>query len=195
MSSALLDQLRRETRSRHADLDGMFANGHFGDADGYTRFLLIHAQVLPVVEEQLGARAEIRSMPLWSQRLRAPSLNLDLSDLGAPRPARLDYTLGGSPGAAAGAAYVLEGSRLGGRLISANLGKSGLQGLPTRFIEHGRDNDFWRTFLAWLGCLEPDACSLGEAVGSANEVFDLYLQAARVELAAPGRKACGTPAS
>lgn len=174
----LLARLRAGTSEAHAALDRAHGGGDFPDLESYGVFLDSQARVFPAAEIALAASEEFRTMPDWRDRLRTPALMRDLARLDRPPPEPMALELDHRPGAAAGLAYVLEGSRLGGRLISRRLAVANLAGAPVEFITHGEDRRFWPSFMTWLSQRDADAAYAQAAVETARATFALFEQAA-----------------
>ncbi|WP_158285663.1 biliverdin-producing heme oxygenase [Pseudohoeflea suaedae] len=177
----LLERLRAETAEAHDELDSAHDGGAFAGLAAYGRFLEAQARIFPVAEAALAASGEYRTLPDWDRRFRADALIADLATLGIAPPQSMPFELQDRPGAATGLAYVLEGSRLGGKLIARKLAQAGLHDAPTSFIAHGADQRFWQSFTAWLANRHPDEAFGDAAVASARTAFALFLEATRRE--------------
>ena len=79
-----------------------------------------------------------------------------------------------------GAAYVLEGSRLGGVLLDRRALTSGDTDVEAnrRFLTHGAGTRMWPDFLKALDAAVPDAVA-HEAVEGARAAFQAYEEAVR----------------
>ena len=173
----LLMLLRSETSEAHETLDRAHDGGDFVDLDDYGRFLEAQARIFPAAEAYLAASEEFRTLPDWSGRLRSDALMADLAALGRNRPPLLSFSFHDRPGIAAGIAYVLEGSRLGGKLIARKLERGGLQDAPVSFIAHGADDRFWPSFTTWLSARDQSEAYAEDALAAANATFGLFLLA------------------
>ncbi len=188
-SGALLADLRAATAAHHDRLDMAFSGGAFRDRDGYARFLIMQALVLPSAEALLAGSREYRTLPDWDSRFRSAALAGDLARLGLPMPAPHALDVNAAlPGSAAGVAYVLEGSRLGGRLIAQKLTQAGMGDMPTAFIAHGAEARHWQSFRAWLDGRPSDGAYADAAVQAAIAVFERYIAVAAA-VATPLRRA------
>lgn len=176
-NSTLLHALRLETAALHEALDARFSGGLFESREAYQDFLVVQARVLPAIEDQLRRQADYRTLDDWEPRFRSSALFADLADLGIGRPPVLEFDLPPDEGHAAGAAYVIEGGRLGGRSIAARMKKSGLAGLPMRFVGHGAENAYWRSCLIWLESRDADETYRNNAVDAARSTFGLFIRA------------------
>lgn len=127
-----------------------------------------------------GVEASLDPAAAWSGwRPRAELLRQDLHELGIGPPTPLAVSERASGARAWGLQYVIEGSRLGGALLSGRLSP----GLPRQFLAD--QGGGWRAFqdaLEQAGGGQGDAW-LSDAIRGARRVFDLYERAASLELA------------
>lgn len=155
--------LRRRTRAEHEATEAAFAPFDIVDPAHYRAFLTAHAMALPRFE--LGVTA--MGWDGWQPRL--PYLADDLAGVGARLPAPMAAPRI-SAAAAWGVQYVLEGSRLGGRLLSERL----TRGQPRRYLSPAPDMALrWQKFCAAL----ESACHaqiLDEVVDAAIETFRAF---------------------
>ncbi len=157
--SLILPELRKKTAMHHAALEDavdIFAALRSTLAYGnlLTNFLGLYSVLEPRV---LAAPNLAEWLPDFSQRARTPLLLADLRALNLPatRIQRCNYVPGINDAATAfGCLYVLEGSTLGGQVITrqahASLGVTAENGCAF-FSSAGRDiGKMWRTFGASL---------------------------------------------
>jgi heme oxygenase len=120
----------------------------------------------------------VRILPDWERRSRRRAILADLRKLGErPQVARqvtLDFHN------ILGVVYVLEGSRLGGRVL---LGKAMQSGDPvvrsaTAYLRHGAHEPFWSSFLAILEHEGRSLCHEGRVVDGARLAFRLFEESA-----------------
>ncbi|HWD26223.1 MAG TPA: biliverdin-producing heme oxygenase [Rhizomicrobium sp.] len=137
--------LRSATAVIHQRLDDSAALMRLDTPGGYARFLAAHAAALLPMERELEEVGIGDVLPDWPQRARAGALRADLAELGAGF-VPLDPPLFGDDAAAMGAAYVLEGSRLGASVLRQRVP----DGLPMRYLRHGEGGRLWPTFLKRL---------------------------------------------
>ncbi|MDO6413754.1 biliverdin-producing heme oxygenase [Sphingomonas sp. BIUV-7] len=161
--------LRAATAADHESVDAAFGEVDFSDRAAYGRFLLAHARALPAVERAL---ADFSALP--AQRPRTPLIESDLAALGLDIPAPLRFSPGSTPAAGFGAAYVIEGSRLGGGMLARRVG----EGLPTAYLADTHQSGEWRGFLGALDQAADGDAWIAEAVTAARATFDLYRRAA-----------------
>lgn len=132
------------------------------------------------IERIFGGRDDLRERGFDPDgRRKLPWLAADLSALGAdPASLPLADVVIPSFAAAIGAAYVLEGSTLGGRYILAHLGGELRPwiGVATRFLEGYRDETGarWRAFAATAEALPPD--DVAEATDAARATFAALIE-------------------
>jgi len=168
MMSAV-QHLRAALAADHDTVDAAFGGFDLADPADYGRFLTAHARALPAVEAVLG---EVSGLP--PLRPRTPLLAADLAGLGLSMPAPLPFVLDGSRAAAFGAAYVVEGSRLGGGVLS----RAVPAGLPNAYLTATHLPGEWRGFLAALDAAAENEAWIAEAIASGRATFALYRDAA-----------------
>lgn len=170
--------LREATRPDHERVDAAFGGFDLASRAGYADFLSAHARALLPVEAWL---AEAR-FPLAPRR---PALLADLAALGrdAPGPARLGWTHGEA--AHWGAAYVIEGSRLGGQVLARQV----TDGFPRAYLGATPAPGAWRAFLAAMDTAAGNGGAdwQNAALYAARRTFGLY--AAGAGALTPGRAA------
>lgn len=115
--------LRDETSELHRELDAIV--GVFSNRAEYARFLQGTFRHRAPVEAALrnAAAAQVSS---WQPRQLLPGLEADLADLALPLPAVEPFHLSNDMAAFLGAAYVLEGSALGARVLVKGVDALGL---------------------------------------------------------------------
>ncbi|MDI6652725.1 biliverdin-producing heme oxygenase [Gluconobacter japonicus] len=168
-----LTKLREVSRTIHEQVDRAYSGFSLSDAASYTAFLQAHGRVLPQVEAWLKT---VVKLPSW--RERTEYLRSDLVELGHDLPECLDWQPPSGIGAPLGVLYVLEGSRLGGKMLAAQVG----EGLPHTYLSAGHEKGGWPAFLQTLRERLQDADdgyrqSVMDGVTSA---FDLFRRAATV---------------
>lgn len=166
-AEALSQRLRRETRVDHERVDAAFGRFDLADPADYAAFLSAQARVLPVAEQVLDPAALV---PGWTAR--AALLRADLADLSLAPPATVTVKLPAEGPARWGGIYVLEGSRLGGAVLSRRVAP----GLPTAFLGAVHAPGAWRDLLAALDRLAPE--DHADAVHGAQAVFSAFCAAA-----------------
>jgi heme oxygenase (biliverdin-IX-beta and delta-forming) len=164
-------RLRTITRDAHEDIDRAFGSFRLTDAADYARFLRAHARVLPVAEQRLAP-----STLLAEWQPRAQALREDLAQLRCPLPPALPLAAPQSEAARLGALYVVEGSRLGGVMISRSVPAD----LPRAYLSAAAPQS-WRALLALLE--GHDEIFESAVITSARQMFAWYGRAAELELA------------
>lgn len=186
MTGRLLGILRRETSLLHETLDTGFSGGHFETMEAYSEFLLMQAAVLPGAEAYLVKEPEFATLDDWQNRMRTHALLKDIHALDLKEPPRVPFDIPDTLGSVAGVAYVLEGSRLGGRLIYSTLSKAGRHDFPVAFITHGLDRHYWRSFVRWLDEQTFSERFAEGAVASAQAVFRMFIASSKKVPASTG---------
>jgi heme oxygenase len=168
------------TSDLHARLDTRLAPlvTQGGDA-GYREFLVRSATALLPVEQALH-EAEVASLlPDWPQRSRSRALRLDLAALSLQEPSASPVAGVGGEAFQFGMLYVLEGSRLGARLLLAEVEAtlSPVSRAATRYLSHGQGLSLWSTFLQRLEASQQVRRAPDETVAGARAVFRHFLVA------------------
>lgn len=145
---SLRDRLKVATKREHEALDALVTPAHLRTRAGYRAFLTASAQALIPLELALERAGVMEWLPDWPLRARRHALRRDLRALGV-----IDLVMGEaalpSPGFGVGVLYVLEGSRLGGRLLSRQVNQADASA-PIDYLTHGVEQDLWRSFRIWL---------------------------------------------
>lgn len=166
--------LKAATDDVHRELDDRLSRLDLAEAPDYRRFLSFHAKTIPPFEEALAAAGANAIIDGWDRGRRSDAIRIDLEALGEPIPdlAAVEPICG--TGELLGTAYVIEGSRLGGRVLARRVG----EGLPMNFLSASGSNS-WPSVVAALDrCLYSDDL-LGEAKVAARRCFALFLDVAR----------------
>jgi heme oxygenase (biliverdin-IX-beta and delta-forming) len=172
--------LRATTAGQHALIDVALSRFDLTDRNSYVKFLLAHAAVLPPIEKALAADS---SLPPW--RARTEALKLDLASFGHGMPPPLSIEMS-SLAEKFGLLYVIEGSRLGGRLLLSRVAPA----FSSNYLGAIHEPGEWRAFIdaleerasaehsGWLDCV---------AVG-AGRGFQLYAESVARVLASSNPK-------
>lgn len=171
--------LRDATSSTHAQLDAQLSALNLDTLPGYRRFLEVNAAALFPLENALVDADVVRIFPDWHERSRHHALLRDLSDLGGvARPLAIQPRL--SFGGILGTMYVLEGSRLGARVILQTIARSGSPAMiqATSYLRHGEGLRLWPRFLVALEQHTITTADATEAIEAARFAFSLFSQAA-----------------
>jgi heme oxygenase len=168
----LRELLRGRTRNAHERLDSSIGALDLSQRTSYERFLRGTASALAPIELALEESGVEALLPDWPRRRRRQALQDDLSLLGSAfqplpplRPLERSELFG--------ALYVLEGSRLGARIIRKRVTQSAdpLVRKASAYLSLG-DADLWPRFLRLLKtCRNVD----GErAAAAATMVFAMF---------------------
>ena len=171
-------QLRVSCADAHAAVDALFSRFDLGVAREYGRFLRAHAAAALPIERALGAQGMAQAFPPWAEHRRADALRADLVALDSEPPEALTAPSLHRPAQLWGAAYVLEGSRLGGRALAGRVAR----GLPRQYLATSAGPAYWPAFLTALDVVLASAEAQAEAATAAQPVFALFMTAAQHEL-------------
>lgn len=155
MTTSLRDTIREATRRSHARLDAAINWVDLCRPDYYASFLRGQAEALLPLESALERHGIHDLLPDWESRRRTPALEHDLAalDIGVdPLPVpRLGPENDLTP-ELLGITYVLEGSRMGARVILSRIAEQPDAAIigATAFLRHGFGRRLWPTFLATL---------------------------------------------
>ena len=166
--------LRAATASQHDRVDRLFGCFDFSSPEGYADFLGAQAAPFLAVEAELERREIHKILPDWEQRRRGPSLIADLNELGLRPDPCASPELPDHP-AQMGAAYVLEGSRLGAKVIGSRIPR----GVPRRFLCHVGAPGGWRKLMERLDEVLYGPERIGAACVAAEQIFELFETAGR----------------
>lgn len=168
----LREFLRGRTRDVHARLDSSIAAMDVRQRSSYERFLRGTATALVPIELALEESGVAALLPDWPRRRRRQALQDDLSLLGTaftPLPPLLPLERSGL----FGALYVLEGSRLGARVLQRRVARSAdpLVRKASAYLSHG-NAEFWPSFLLLL----KTNCDVNgeQAAAAAMRVFAMF---------------------
>lgn len=192
----LRDQLRRATAPLHEQVDARFSRYGLHTRASYGAFLQAHARALFGLEAALEAAAIDTLLPDWAERRRRHLLRQDLTALALPIPLALPLSTRLDPDACWGLAYVLEGSRLGARLLLKRVSATPWPGQQTalNYLQQAGGNALWPRFLSHLeqaeARLDPAAVTRGAQLG-----FAQFIAAAGDEYSAVSidKRAVATP--
>jgi len=166
--------VKARTAAAHRRIDAAYSGFDLSHGDSYITFLQAHARVLPPIEAALGHGP---NLPRW--RPRSALLSQDLVTFGVypSKPLVVSETLGIAE--KFGLLYVLEGSRLGGRILLRRVGV----GYSSHFLSAKHELGEWFAFTEALDARASaeNADWLEGVVAGANHGFQLYEMSA-VEL-------------
>jgi heme oxygenase (biliverdin-IX-beta and delta-forming) len=179
--------LRERTEEAHRRLDGLFSDLNISRRADYARFLAAQAGVLEAVEKGLDEADAPAVIPDWAARRRSDAMRLDLAALAElPSPVAFEVDWIRDRASILGTAYVLEGSRLGGKMMLREALSSAEPEVTgaTRFLGHGEGQRMWPSFDALLGATELSDTEIDGMVESAVRTFELFESSARLSLGA-----------
>jgi heme oxygenase len=168
--------LRAATADLHAEVDARFSIAFNGEADGYARFLAAMASAMVPLERALEAAGIEEVLPDWTERRRASLLLDDLAALGGKPVQETPAPAANGEARQLGMVYVLEGSRLGGKLLLKRaLGSTDpTVRAATRYLSHGTDRNLWTSFLQRLESSADVSRAPAEAIAGARQAFALF---------------------
>ena len=144
--------LRAKTAADHANVDARFSALVGEGTAGYGEFLRLSAAAIYPLERALTEGNVERLLPDWQERSRRAALRADLADLGIDDPPLIRLPALDDEANQFGALYVLEGSRLGARVLVRKLLAAPTQRPQSalRYLRHGECLPLWQTFLERL---------------------------------------------
>lgn len=165
--------LRAGTAADHERLDALFGRFRLDDPNEYRAFLKAHAMALAAVEQALDAASFEQALDDWTKRKRGAAIAADLAAIGETVPVPLHAPPLDTPAARWGAAYVIEGSRLGGALLARSVPGN----LPKSYLGSAQPPGSWRKFLEKLDQALPLPRDIALATESARATFGLFEEA------------------
>lgn len=171
--------LRQATAMMHRAVEQGFAGLDLSARPDYRRFLEVHAAAFIPLERWAEHAGAADLLPDWPERKRTAALIADLACLGGSVGGGLQFQLEPSRQSLAGVLYVLEGSRLGARVIVDAIKPAAdpARRLATQFLRHGEGQRLWPRFADRLEQLLADDDDRYHAAVAANAAFDLVRQA------------------
>lgn len=180
MDGSLRDALRSGTRTAHARIDATFSAFDISSFEGYRDFLAAQAGALIPLEDALDRFGAGLPVADWPRRRRGEALMRDLEVLGTRATFLVAPTIG-SDAEMVGMLYVLEGSRLGARLLRDRAMQSTCPQVQQacRFLDHGMGERLWVSFVATLDRIAASGIDVPAAIRGALAAFDLFENSAR----------------
>ncbi|WP_422010645.1 biliverdin-producing heme oxygenase [Reyranella sp.] len=168
--------LRAATAALHDEVDARFSGPFETDKSAYAAFLVALARAVRPLEAALEEGGVERILPDWAERRRSQALERDLEILAVPVPAAIPVGVTRDEARVYGRLYVLEGSRLGGRvLVKRALANADPKvRAATNYLRHGVGADYWRGFLERLERSAAVAASPERTMLGAREAFGLF---------------------
>jgi heme oxygenase len=175
----LRERLKQATTAAHRGLDAQLSGFELTRAHGYRRFLEASAAALLPIEEALE-RAGVRAIfNDWPSRSRRTVIAQDIRSLGGTVRSLPDI----GPlnrNQVIGTTYVLEGSRLGAKVLLKAMTASADSTImgATRYLRHGAGLHLWRSFIDVLEreAFAPD--DEAEIFAGARQAFATFATAA-----------------
>lgn len=163
------EALRSATADCHRRVDQIYSAARLSDPSSYGNFLRAQAAAFLPAEAALDRAGIARIVEDWPERIRGPLLVKDLAELGIARPASRKWPAISGTSAMLGALYVLEGSRLGGKLMKRSIPPD----IPTSFLA-GECSATWPSFLLQLDRLLDTGERREAAIDAARSVFAIF---------------------
>ncbi|MDQ0326034.1 heme oxygenase [Rhodopseudomonas julia] len=180
--------LHAATAELHAEVEARLNPMLVQGETGYASFLRANAAAIVPVEETLEVAGIAALLSDWDMRRRSSALLDDIEALGAERPQPVSSPDMQGEAFMLGAAYVLEGSRLGAKILTRDiLADAGPRmRVASRFLRHGEGQQLWPSFVVRLEGSQAVQDAPDEAVKGAETVFALFDAAARSVAQADG---------
>ena len=166
--------LREGTADCHGRVDAAFGSFDLSSLAGYSDFLTAQARAFLPIEEALDLAGAAKLLPDWPERKRGNALIADLNCLKVHIPKPCIVPKVGSPAAIWGQVYVLEGSRLGGKMLRNSLD----QDMPQAFLGHHAGRGAWRDLLDRIDRDLTEPVDHAIALESARATFAVFEEAA-----------------
>ncbi|GLK90284.1 biliverdin-producing heme oxygenase [Pseudomonas turukhanskensis] len=178
---SLRARLRRMGADLHQQVDDAYSQLGLETAEGYRHFLQAHAAALFSLEPCLEQSGVAELLEDWPERRRSEALRADLQAMNCEPCTSLAMAPNASAAWCWGALYVLEGSRLGGKLLARQL-QAAQPGAPMRYLDHAADQSLWPRFLQRLES-QAQGSDEGELKRGVEEAFGVFIRAAQGQMA------------
>lgn len=167
--------LRDACARAHARLDARLERVNFNDRAAYADMLSRMSAPLSALEGALTAGIARQLFDDWAERRRTPALREDIASLGGHFRQRFAPAID-QEAEAFGVLYVLEGSRLGGRVLARQAAESENADVraATRFFRHAEMAGHWRSFLVKLENSTEVRAHQRRAIGAALHAFAAF---------------------
>ncbi len=175
MSLLIQDTIHAATHDSHRRLDLALSWLDLGQPRYYAGFLRSQAEALLPLESALEAAGIAETLPDWPLRARSNAITQDLILMNVT-PTLLSEPSFSNEARLLGAAYVLEASRMGARVMLARLAQQSdsISIEATRYLKHGFGKRFWPTFLAVLENHPAAHADTGSVVQGAQTAFGMF---------------------
>lgn len=162
--SSIREQLRAATNDLHREVDGLASRWDFSNRSHYCEYLVATARALCGLELALEGVGIERIFADWAVRRRRHAIERDLQSLGLPIDAAQPFAEFRSASDILGAMYVLEGSRLGARVLLKRVEPVH----RAREFLSANDTALWHSFLTKL---ETETEDVRHAIRAARVAF------------------------
>lgn len=168
--------LRAATTDLHSRVDAAFSGAFDRDTEAYADFLQALARSLLPLERSLEAAGVEKVLPDWPARRRSAALAADLVVFGRALPAEAQVGAVGGEAWQLGALYVLEGSRLGAKVLLRQVlaNPDSVAHGATAYLRHGEEEKLWSSFLVTLEESSAVAAAPAEAIAGARAAFAAF---------------------
>lgn len=167
--------LKAATDDIHRELDERLSSLDLAKEEDYRRFLQFQARSVPSVEQALASAGLEDLVDGWCAARRSKAIEADLQALGGSMPEQAPAPAIAGTAQLLGTAYVVEGSRLGSRVLRRRVAA----GLPVRFLSDDGSLGPWPTLIAAIDRLLDSDNLLSEAKEAARRSFSWFLQISR----------------
>ncbi|HEY0682543.1 MAG TPA: biliverdin-producing heme oxygenase [Steroidobacter sp.] len=186
LTSHRRNSLRGATDHLHRDLDRIAAAFNLADVTHYRRFLQANAAALIAIEQLLENAGVAQLVPDWPQRSRSSAIVADLRSLDSDVQPLALRRAAPTPPEVFGILYVLEGSRLGARVLLDQVIASTDENVrnASSYLRHGQpavDQEgnqslgLWRSFLEQLETNDA-ADDQTQSVSGAVYAFTMFIR-------------------
>ena len=159
--------LAAETHDLHSALDRFASRFNLATQAGLEDFLRFMWIGCSKVEDGLDTAGAQRLLPEWPRRRRSDMLARDLGETNETVPVAVDFA---SDGEVWGGLYVLEGSRLGGRVLARSTPLSG----QSAFLSDSDERSFWPQFLKRLQSADLGTNARADMACGARKAFAAF---------------------
>ncbi len=174
----LRGRLKEATAEAHRLLDARIGALDITIFADYRRFLEVIAAALLPLEAHLVASNVGEIFPDWSRRSRRKAIKADLAKLdGEVRPITIERAL--NRNAVFGSMYVLEGSRLGARVLLKTVRAATDPRIAetAAYLGHGTGQQLWQSFVTTLAREPFTPSDQTEVIDGALNAFELFATA------------------
>ena len=167
--------LKAATNDIHRELDERLSTLDLAKEEDYRRFLHFQARSVPSAERALACAGLEDLVEGWCASRRSEAIEADLQALGRSMPAEAPAPTISGTAQILGTAYVVEGSRLGSRVLRRRVAA----GLPIRFLSDDGSLGSWPSLISAIDRLLDSDNLLSEAKDAARRSFTWFLQISR----------------